>query len=143
MENVIETLASELAIKIESAFDGVPFPGVDHPSLSQAEAWDSYNKCDQSKDFKGKWQDIPIQDFRENQWAIPHLDAHGFIFYLPALMLAIVKNKNIGNLIGESVLLSLAHESKNPQLALLNDSQLGLVKDFVDFCSLREDSKLC
>ena len=112
---------------------------LDHPSISQAEAWDDYRKSDQSQDFKGKWQDLPIEEFRKNQWSIPHLDAHGFIYYLPALMVAIVKNKDIGNIIGESLLHGLA--SKNPQLALLNNSQLGIVEEFIQFCNLREDSK--
>jgi hypothetical protein len=76
---------------IEDAFAEVCFPGPEHRSLFQAEASDNHDTCDQSRDHKGRWQDLPFDHIKQCQWAIPHLDKYGIQYYLPALMSAYLK----------------------------------------------------
>lgn len=121
----------ELIKKIQTEFQNIPFPSSNSKSLSQAEAWDNYSVCDQSKDFKGKWQDIPLDDFKKNQWAIPHLDPTSFIYYLPAIMVALLNNQDIGSILTDSFFNAINNRIENPQLSLLNTVQLNLVNEFI------------
>jgi hypothetical protein len=76
---------------LDRAFDGVPFPGPKHRSLFQAEAADSYRGCDQSRDHKGRWQDLPREHLLECQWALPHLSGESLQYYLPAIISFVVR----------------------------------------------------
>ena len=71
---------------IAQAFDGVPPPGPDSRTLAQAEAWDSYRTCGRAGSHLGRWQDLPAAELQDNPWALPHLDAAGLHYYLPAIM---------------------------------------------------------
>ena len=83
-----DRIVAAVADRIARAFDGVPVPGEGHKTLYQAEASDNYDFCDRSRDHLGRWQDLPTAHIDDNQWALPHLDAHGIRYYLPALMCA-------------------------------------------------------
>jgi hypothetical protein len=76
---------------IERAFDGIEFPGPAHHSLFQAEAIDSYRGCDQSRDHKGRWQDLPRDHLLACQFALPHLRAESLPYYLPAILSFVVR----------------------------------------------------
>jgi hypothetical protein len=71
---------------IERGFDGAPPPDQQHRTLFQAEAWDAYERIDQRKDHKGRWQDLPDSHIHECTNALAHLDEQGIRYYLPALM---------------------------------------------------------
>jgi hypothetical protein len=71
---------------IEQAFDGIPVPEDGHLTLYQAEAEDSYAKCDRSRDHLGRWQELPEQHLLDCQWALGYLDEQGIAYYLPAVM---------------------------------------------------------
>ncbi|HMG20099.1 MAG TPA: DUF6714 family protein [Kofleriaceae bacterium] len=71
---------------VDRAFDGVPFPGPTGRSLFQAEAADSYAGCDQARDHKGRWQDLPREHILACQWALPHLAGASLQYYLPAII---------------------------------------------------------
>jgi uncharacterized protein (TIGR02996 family) len=71
---------------IDRAFDGVPAPDRDHRTLYQAEAADNYEGCDRSRDFLGRWQELPDEQLLANQWALAHLDEQGIRYYAPAVM---------------------------------------------------------
>jgi hypothetical protein len=71
---------------IDRAFDGVPPPDEAHRTLHQAEAADSYDTCDRSRDHLGPWQQLPEQQLLANQWALAHLDEQGIRYYAPAVM---------------------------------------------------------
>lgn len=79
-------LAEALTTFTVSAYDGVPLPDDSSRTLSQASAADDYEDCDRSTDHLGRWQDLPDSQLLSNQWALPHLDAQGFAYYLPALI---------------------------------------------------------
>jgi uncharacterized protein (TIGR02996 family) len=85
-ERHCERVRAAIFARIERAFDGVPVPDEAHRTLYQAEAADNYSSCDRSRDHLGRWQDLPEQQICDNQWALPHLDAQGIHYYLPALM---------------------------------------------------------
>jgi uncharacterized protein (TIGR02996 family) len=71
---------------IDRAFDGVPPPDDAHRTLHQAEAADSYETCDRSRDHLGPWQQLPEEQLLANQWALAHLDEQGIRYYAPAVM---------------------------------------------------------
>lgn len=71
---------------IDRAFDGVPVPDARHRTIHQAEAADSHDMCDRSRDHLGRWQDLPDAHLLDNQWALAHLDDQGIHYYLPAVM---------------------------------------------------------
>jgi len=82
----LHQVTSTIVTWIERAFDGVPPPDDQHRTLYQAEAADNYDDCDRSRDYLGRWQDFPEEQLLANQWAIPHLDRQGILYYLPAIM---------------------------------------------------------
>ncbi|MCB9670053.1 MAG: hypothetical protein H6734_11315 [Alphaproteobacteria bacterium] len=72
---------------IEEAFDGVPPPDTNHRTLAQAEAADGYMKAPRDAEgSEGRWQDLDDGYLLACQWALPHLDAQGMRYYLPAIM---------------------------------------------------------
>ena len=79
-------MKKELIERIEIAFDGVPAPSADERTLLQAEAWDNYDVVDQTRDHKGRWQDLPDDHLARCQNALPHLGRQGIQYYLPAVM---------------------------------------------------------
>lgn len=88
---VVDQDRARVLAVIDAAFDGVPFPGPEHRSLHQANAWDDYETCDQSLDHTGRWQDLPRAHLLTNQWALPHLDGPGLHYVLPAAMSLMVR----------------------------------------------------
>ena len=82
----IQAEKDALLAQIDRAFDGIPFPGPSSPSLYQAQAADRYSGCDQSRDHKGRWQDLPRHQLLECDAALPHIRAGSLPYYLPALM---------------------------------------------------------
>jgi hypothetical protein len=62
---------------IRFAFAQVHFPGAQHRSLYQVEAWDNYEKWDQSQDHHGSWEGIPEQHFEDCQYSVPVLSECG------------------------------------------------------------------
>ena len=66
-------------------------PEVRQRSLFQAEAADSWRGCDQSRDHKGRWQDLPREHILACQFALPHLGAESLPYYLPAIMSFVVR----------------------------------------------------
>lgn len=77
---------------IDRAFDGIPVPDEHHRTIHQAEAADNYDMCDQSRDHRGRWQDLPDEHLLVNQWALPHLDSAGLHYYTPAVMKFALRN---------------------------------------------------
>ena len=86
---------NKVLVAIEEAFDGVPFPGEPHRSLFQAQAADSWAGCDQSRDHKGRWQDLPREHILACQFALPHLGAESLPYYLPAIMSFVVREHDV------------------------------------------------
>lgn len=116
---------------IDAAFDGVPFPGPDHRSLHQANAWDDYERCDQSLDHTGRWQDLPREHLLANQWALAHLDGPGLHYVLPAAMSLMVREgedtrpDHGSGWIFESTRFTLYILGPNDQLAEYQRERLG------------------
>ncbi len=80
---------------IETAFDGIAFPGPSCLSLYQAEARDNGLECDTSMDHTGRWQDLPREHILDCQWALPHLGSGSLPYYLPALMSFAVREHDL------------------------------------------------
>lgn len=86
---------AEVLAVIEAAFNGIDFPGPEHMSLYQAEAEDTYDSCDQSRDHKGRWQDLPRTHILECQWALSYLGKPSLPYYLPAIMSFVVREYDL------------------------------------------------
>ncbi|MEM9195082.1 MAG: DUF6714 family protein [Myxococcota bacterium] len=106
--------------QIRRAFSDVPPPDAEHRTLRQAEAWDDYRIVDQARDHKGPWWDLPDAHIRECQNAIPHLDAQGIHYYLPALMSHFVRSEPSSLWVHQSLLYFL-----QPSTGDLKDYQRG------------------
>ena len=133
---------------IENAFADVLFPGPQHKSLMQAEAWDNYEVCDQSNDYKGKWQNLPLEQIENCQWALPHLDEFGFQFYLPAIMSTILhcdEKDNSLDIVKDSLLFNLSkqespslEEYQKKRLSLFSIKQKNAVLQFLKYIAPEE-----
>ena len=77
--------------QIKDAFGDVPFPS--HCGIKAAIAMDDWisdpdilREITAKKDVKGKWWEIPYEEFKYCSLAFCYLDAKGTEFYLPAYM---------------------------------------------------------
>jgi hypothetical protein len=141
----------ELLNAIDDAFLDVRFPGPDHRSLRQAEAWDSYERCDQSQDHKGSWQTMPRSELLACQWALAHLDAHGLQYILPAVMALWVQDDGDGGWLFDSVEFTL--QSKKPQdelrayqeqrFALMSPAQFAALALFAEHIGMEPQHVAC
>jgi len=135
---------------IERAFDGVVFPGPAHRSLFQAEATDSYRDCDQSRDHKGRWQDLPRDHLLACQFALPHLRAESLPYYLPAILSFVVREHDReppggAGWIFETVADHLRFKLHDPEMCdhhaerhrLLTRDQLAAIATFADYYGRR------
>ncbi len=135
-----------LLAAIDAAFDGVPCPGPQSRTLRQAEAWDHYEQIDQSTDHEGRWQDLPAADIRACQQALPHLDAHGVRYYLPALMCHYLTHAEERDRWGfASLLYTLGPpgeglgDHRKQRMALLTDDQRRAIALFVREVEAEDD----
>lgn len=82
--------------KIQNAFHGVKRPH--EITLHVAEAHDNsdydHDSEHRKKDHQGPWQTLPQEHLLFCQNALPHLDAEGMPYYLPAFMCWTVENYN-------------------------------------------------
>jgi hypothetical protein len=131
---------------LHAAFDGVPFPGPESRTLRQAEAWDHYDEIDASKDWKGRWQELPAADIRACQQALPHLDEYGLRYYLPALMCHYLLHTEERTRWGfHSLLYTLGPPgdglsvARKQRLSLLTDDQRRAIAMFVVAVEAEED----
>lgn len=130
---------------IEDAFDGVDQPK--DITLHVAEAHDEYDyEHDvehRSKDFFGRWQNIPKSHIKDCQSALSYFDKVGVRFYLPAYMCWYLKNFGNDCIESDNVLYALDNNAKNKELAkyhqqrfsLFNSIQLKACALFVKFCA--------
>ena len=142
---------------IDAAFDGVPFPGPRHRSLYQAQAADDYAGCDQARDHKGRWQELPREQMLDCQWALPHLGEHSLPYYLPAIMSLAVREHDVkradqgARWIFESIEYHLQFSLEPGQERLrrsaeerhrrLTPAQLGAIARFADYYRCDDDDR--
>jgi hypothetical protein len=93
----------ELLQIIDTAFDGVLFPGPAHLSLYQAEAEDDRECCSQERDHKGRWQSVPEHQMLECEFALPHLKGPSLHYYLPAIMSFAVRTEDLSDHLFQSL----------------------------------------
>ena len=131
---------------IHAAFDGVPSPAPPSRTLRQAEAWDHYDVVDRSKDHEGRWQDLPAAHIRACQNALPHLDAQGIRYYLPALMCHYLEHTVEQSQWGfDSLLFTLGPASeglgqyRKQRMALLTDEQCRAIALFLSEVEAEEE----
>jgi hypothetical protein len=145
----------EVRSSIEAAFDGAPPPDEDHYTLYQAEAWDTYEICDRSRDHLGRWQEIPVGDFAACTGALAHLDAQGIRYYLPALMLLYLERYNRAgrlDILFDSLEFTLTpsrapssesaadlRDYQRRRLALLDPAQRRAIYEFVAYVDEHDD----
>ncbi len=141
-----ERLRTEQILEIiERAFDGVPPPDPDHRTLYQAEPWDEYRIVDQRRDHAGRWQDLPEAHLRACQNALPHLDAQGIRYYLPAVMGQFVRSPGRTQWIHQSLLFMLqpsTGELKDHQyrrFSLLTHPQRAAILAFLEHAQVPEE----
>lgn|GEM_PF-1747683 len=144
----------EVMAEIHAAFDGAHPPDATHLSLYQAEAADSYEECDKSRDHFGRWQDLPESHLEDCQSALSYLDEQGYAYYLPAIMTDSLRSdlahgsRGLGHL-SDSVLFHLSpshydglHSHAFERMRLLNARQRLAIARFVEVSANARDVEL-
>jgi hypothetical protein len=125
---------------IRSAFAGVTLgKGI---SLRQAQAIDTYCEGITKAEFHGlpkqeitdDWSRVPFEELERD--CVPHLDAEGFRYYLPALMLSLLSDYESSSqrVIGTIMALQAKplHADHHEHLfAILNDAQRSAIALFL------------
>jgi hypothetical protein len=130
--------ASELRLEIEDAFRGVVLDG--GISLKQTDIIDNYcegmNRKElgalPSTEITDDWRRIPKEDLARAD-ALAFLDAKGFRYYIPALMLFVLDNYDSGSMVTISTLSSLypKNDSRKSMYAELSLPQLKVIAIYV------------
>lgn len=139
---------------ISSAFAGVVL-GEARRCLYQAEAADNYASAPRTAHHAGAWQAVTRADLRACGWAIPHLDAWGIRYYLPAIFCHHLRHRR-GDQGAEEVgvildgvlflLLPRSHSTYDrreyamERLALLSPAQVLAVSEFIALVESDPDS---
>ena len=134
---------------IHDSFDGVSRPT--DITLHVAEAHDNYdyehNDLHRLKDCKGRWQEIPEEHISGCPNALPHLDAYGIRYYLPAYMVWYLLNPDSDSWAYDSTLYTLNDHARDAELSLYFESRYSLLsaeqmltcREFVAFCMVDKD----
>ena len=113
---------------IKEAFSDVPVPS--KMTLHVAEAHDDYDYDHDTehrkKDHLGHWMDIPETHFLKCQNALAHLDKEGIQYYLPALMIWVLKNYKEDYWIISTTLYTLGTNDKNSSTYDYNNERYSL-----------------
>lgn len=133
---------------IEIAFKGVELE--DGISLHQADIIDEYGSKEEiekarQKDIDSGWGEVPT-DLIEQLQVLPHLDAKGFRYYIPAYMLWTLQNFDTSDSFSsDATIYALAPSGKDKlwdlhmtHYSLLNKEQRNAIKKFLLFCSDEE-----
>ena len=84
-------LRTRVEFEIKLAFLGVGLRN--GTSLRQAQMADGRkNEPTPQKEIADNWSGVPLGELERNGIGIAHLDAHGFRYYLPALMLSVLEH---------------------------------------------------
>ncbi len=146
----IETLGKQASVtlieKITAAFDGVKRE--DGISLHAARALDDWHSMEEAQkigrqiDCDRKWQDVPEQWIAEFCDVFAFFDPKGFRYYIPAYMVWGLKHYQSANLVCTSYIVFVLTDSDSyyrEHLRLLNEAQLQVVKEFLDFMATYSD----
>ena len=140
----IDTLAEKTRLllieKITAAFDGVSRKnGI---SLNAAQALDDYSSLEEAKkigrkmDRDTQWQEVPDKWLMQFQDIFPYLDPKGFRYYIPAYMVWSLKEPKASDSNSLSSLMwAIENNNKHfqPHLEILNQEQLQVVSDYIEF----------
>ncbi|MBD2128034.1 hypothetical protein H6F97_16875 [Microcoleus sp. FACHB-1] len=140
----IDTLAEKTRLllieKITAAFDGVSRQ--DGISLHAAQALDDYSSLEEAKkigremDRDTQGQDVPDKWLMQFQDIFPYLDPKGFRYYIPAYMVWSLKEPKASDSNSLSSLMwAIENNNKHfqPHLEILNQEQLQVVSDYIEF----------
>lgn len=90
---------SQLAMRIEAAFRGVPAPGHVTLACAQRRAVDADDDVVAHSDepHRGRWQDVPLSELAACPQASSYLEADGLHYYAPRLMLEVLRWRECSN----------------------------------------------
>lgn len=145
--------AKEVIQEIESAFAGTPrsqislrqFNLTDKKGLSKTITDEEWREAGRNR-ADSKWEDITDTELEEFECMLPHMQAAEFRYFLPAYMRYAARNAHkpfYDNVLLGSTIFNITPESENPdmnaytlkQLSLLSDTQIKVVKTFLEFAS--------
>jgi hypothetical protein len=129
-----------LAERIEAAFESVPPPPTDRVVTP------TYDDEGVTGFFKGKhWRDVSIDELRTHHVALSFFSPEAFHYYVPAFMLAELRDPIAAGQIGPSLLFHFSRPEEpswepelRQRLALLTAEQKAVVADFV-----RDRGRVC
>ena len=129
-----------LVERIEAAFENVP------PPRTERIVTPTYDDEGVTAFFDGKrWKDLSIDDLRTHHVALSFFSPEAFHYYLPAFMLAELRDPIAAGQIGPSLLFHFSRpeeQSWEPELtarlALLTPEQKAVIADFI-----RDRGRVC
>lgn len=138
----------DLIEEIRSSFNNVDQP--EKITLHVAQAHDEYDFDDEKYshlDFRGRWQDVPIEHIEECQEALSYVDKVGMRYYLPAYMIWYLRELDSGEVVSDHTLYVLNHYSDDERMSkyfqerfsLFTPEQLKACAGFVKYCAEDDD----
>ncbi|HOD82859.1 MAG: hypothetical protein BWX88_04428 [Planctomycetes bacterium ADurb.Bin126] len=145
----VNAVRQDLIKKIHHAFEGVARgKGI---TLHQARIiddaiWSGAGPEEEAfargKDSDRKWQEIPRQVIEELGEECAFLDAEGFRYYLPALMIwTLSYGKGSDNVAGDYLIYDLARNERIAGLDCLSGEQAGSVAEFLKYVADHPDER--
>ena len=136
-----DTDADGLRVRIEHAFEGVPYPGDDNITA---------HLCPECREiteyFRGKgWRDHRVSDLRYHAAALSLFTPAAYHYYLPAFILADIEDPAAADIISDSILFGFTPtltEDPTYQRARrqrLSPTQRAVVSEYIRYMAVRDE----
>jgi hypothetical protein len=131
----VPTRVSRLCQQIELAFEHTPPPGIADDDISATPADDGVADY-----FRGRsWHYHTVKTLRRYSCALSYFTDKAFRYYLPAFMLAELKDHEVADVIWEGIEFRLHQDCAIPILESFSDAELLATAAFLEECIFRYD----
>ena len=126
---------TRLIRQIESAFEQTPSPGATDEEISKTPADEGVADY-----FRGRsWRYHTVKTLRWHSCALVYFTAKAFRYYLPAFMLAELKDPEVADNIRESIAFRLYQDDGKQILEAFPEGELLATAAFLEECVFRYD----
>lgn len=126
---------TRLCQQIESAFEHTPSPGTADDEISRTPADEGVADYFRSR----SWHYHTVKTLRWHSCALIYFTANAFRYYLPAFMLAELKDPEVADAIRESIAFRLYQDDGIQILEAFSDVELLATAAFLEECVFRYD----
>ncbi|MFC4994841.1 DUF6714 family protein [Rubritalea tangerina] len=124
---------------IKSAFKNTPYPGSEYSDISATR----YDDEGVHQYFKNSDQfEHSVEDLRYHSCALSFFTDAAFRYWLPAFMLAELRDPEEADIIADTIAFSLYTSGAHQRISSFSDSELIAVKEFLFECTRRYDDEI-